>query len=151
MAAMSVKMDRFCQEYVIDYNGTEAAVRAGYSEKRAAAQASTLLRRADVMTRVAELQREQTQRLGLSSDRVVMELWEIYKRCMQAEPVMVWDPVAHEKVPSDAEYTFDANGAVKALKLIGEHIGMWNRTELKLTDETAQSKLAQLLERLDMT
>lgn len=150
MAAMTAKMDRFCQEYVIDYNGTAAAARAGYSEKRAAAQASTLLKREDVMARVAELQREQTRRLGLSADRVVMELWEIYNRCMQAEPVMVWNADAHAYVPSDAEYTFDANGAVKALKLIGEHIGMWNRKELKLTDETAQSKLTQLIERLDM-
>lgn len=151
MAAMTVKMDRFCEEYVIDYNGTEAAVRAGYSEKRAAAQASTLLKREDVMERIAELQKEQAQRLGLSADRVVMELWEIYKRCMQAEPVMEWDAEAHSYVPSDAEYTFDANGAVKALKLIGEHIGMWNRKELKLTDETAQSKMTQLIERLDLT
>lgn len=151
MAAMTVKMDRFCQEYVIDYNGTEAAVRAGYSDKRAAAQASTLLKREDVMERIAELQKEQAQRLGLSADRVVMELWEIYKRCMQAEPVMEWNADAHTYVPSDAEYTFDANGAVKALKLIGEHIGMWSRKELKLTDETAQSKLTQLIERLGLT
>lgn len=151
MAAMTVKMDRFCQEYVVDYNGTEAAVRAGYSDKRAAAQASTLLKREDVMERIAELQKEQAQRLGLSADRVVMELWEIYKRCMQAEPVMEWNADAHAYVPSDAKYTFDANGAVKALKLIGEHIGMWNRKELKLTDETAQSKLTQLIERLDLT
>ncbi|MGN1307049.1 MAG: terminase small subunit, partial [Faecousia sp.] len=137
MAAMTVKMDRFCQEYVIDYNGTEAAIRAGYSDKRAASQASTLLKREDVMERIAQLQKEQAQRLGLSADRVVMELWEIYRRCMQAEPVMEWDAEAHSYVPSEAEYTFDANGAVKALKLIGEHIGMWNRKELKLTDETA--------------
>lgn len=127
MAAMTGKMERFCQEYVIDYHGTEAAVRAGYSDRRAAAQASTLLKRGDIMERIAELQKEQTQRLGLSADRVVMELWEIYSRCMQAAPVMAWNAATHSYEPSDAEYTFDANGAVKALKLIGEHIGMWNR------------------------
>lgn len=151
MAAMTGKMERFCQEYVIDYNGTEAAVRAGYSDRRAAAQASTLLKRGDIMERIAELQKEQAQRLGLSADRVVMELWEIYSRCMQAAPVMEWNAATHSYEPSDAEYTFDANGAVKALKLIGEHIGMWNRKELKLTDETAQSKLTQLIERLELT
>lgn len=150
MAAMTAKMERFCQEYVIDYNGTEAAVRAGYSGKRAAAQASTLLKREDVMERVAELQKEQAKRLGLSADRVIMELWEIYSRCMQARPVMIWDSDRHAYVPSDGEFTFDANGAVKAIKLIGEHIGMWNRKEIRLTSEAEQSKLTSLIEELGM-
>ncbi len=127
MAALKGQMERFCQEYVIDYNGTAAAIRAGYSEKRAAAQASTLLRREDVIERMRQLQQEQAARLGLSADRVVMELWEIYRRCMQAAPVMEWDAAGHKYVPSAAEFTFNAKGALEALKLIGGHIGMWNR------------------------
>lgn len=151
MAMLKGQMERFAQEYVIDYNGTAAACRAGYSEKRAAAQASTLLKREDVLERVAELQKEQAARLSLSADRVVMELWEIYNRCMQATPVMEWNAEEHRYVASEAEFTFNAKGALDAIKLIGEHIGMWNKREIRVTDGTEQSKLTKLIEGFGIT
>ena len=142
----NAKQERFCQEYVIDYNGAAAASRAGYSEKRAAAQASVLLKQADVLNRVKELQAEQAARLGLSADRVIMELMDVYRCCREATPVMEWDADSHSYVES-GEYRFDSKGAVAALKLIGEHIGMWNKKELHLSGmEGELSKLGELLE-----
>ena len=52
---MTAKQEHFCAEYAVDYNGTQAAIRAGYSEKNAANQASRMLRNAEVLARVGEL------------------------------------------------------------------------------------------------
>ena len=69
---MTAKQEHFCAEYAVDYNGTQAAIRAGYSEKNAANQASRMLRNAEVLARVRELQREQVERLAVSTDFVVL-------------------------------------------------------------------------------
>lgn len=55
---LTEKRERFCIEYVKDFNGTQAAVRAGYSEATADRQASRLLRYAEVWDRINELQDE---------------------------------------------------------------------------------------------
>lgn len=121
---LSAKLDRFCLEYVVDYNGAQAAIRAGYSEKSAKVTAAKLLTNANVLARVRQLQEEQAKRLSLNSDMVVAKIMETYSRCMQAEPVMEWDYMAKEYKPT-GEYTFDSKGALRALELLGKHIGMF--------------------------
>lgn len=128
------KEDRFCQEYIIDYNGTKAAIRAGYSEKTARVTASKLLSKANIAARVRQLQKEQADRLQLSADLVLTKLYETLSRCMQAQPVTEWDYDEHKMVET-GEYTFDSKGATKALELIGKHLGMFaERKEVRLTD-----------------
>ncbi len=125
MAALhNPRYERFCQEYVIDYNGTQAAIRAGYSKKSAKQQASRLLTIADILARVRELQGEQAARLCISSDWVVMQLVETVKKAMQAVPVEKWDYDLRRMVET-GEYLFDSRGATKALELIGKHLGMY--------------------------
>lgn len=118
------KHERFAREYVIDHNATQAAVRAGYSEKTAKQQGSRLLTNADILARVRELQAEQVKRLSISADWVILKLKETLDQCMAAVPVMVWDPELKCKVES-GEYVFDSKGAERALELIGKHIGMF--------------------------
>jgi phage terminase small subunit len=50
------KQERFCKEYVIDNNATQAAIRTGYSKNTAESQGSRLLMNAKVKTRITELQ-----------------------------------------------------------------------------------------------
>ena len=121
---LSAKVERFCLEYVVDYNGTQAAIRAGYSDKSAYSQANRLLKNADVLARIRALQEEQAKRLSLNSDMVVAKIMETYSRCMQAEPVMEWDYLEKE-YKTTGEYTFDSKGALRALELLGKHIGMF--------------------------
>jgi len=68
------KQERFCREYVIDLNGTQAAIRAGYSEKTANEQAAALLAKLSIKQRVKELQDKIGERLDLTADMVVNEL-----------------------------------------------------------------------------
>lgn len=67
------RWDAFAREYVIDHNGTRAAIRAGYSEVTASQQASRLLRNVKVRARVAELDARATQRQEVTAGRVVEE------------------------------------------------------------------------------
>ena len=122
--ALTDKQERFCQEYIIDYNGTRAAIRAGYSEDSARFHASRMLSRDNIRARVRELQAEQVKRLAVSQDYVVQQLVSVYQKCSEPEPVEEWDGEAHEYLET-GKYTFDSKGANKALELLGKHLGMY--------------------------
>ena len=71
---LTAKQERFCQEYIIDCNGTQAAIRAGYSERTAQEQSSRLLSKVMVQQRVAELQANVARRLDIKAENVLQEL-----------------------------------------------------------------------------
>lgn len=138
------RQERFCREYIIDYNATRAAVRAGYSEKTAYSVASENLRKPELLARVRELQREQTERLSISADWVIMQLVEVYKRCMKQEEVLIWDSELKQKVPS-GEYVFDSKGALNALEMIGKHLSMFDGKAVSQSNKKDVSKLFEAL------
>lgn len=100
----------------------------------------------DLLARVRELQHEQVERLAVSADYVLLRLLDTLERCMQARPVMVWDPDAGCKVES-GEYVFDSKGALRALELIGKHLGMFE-DRLKVSGQLNTGKLDSILEQL---
>ena len=71
---LSRKMERFCNEFIIDMSVTGAAVRAGYSEKTAAQQGSRLLRKPEVAALVRRLHKEKLDRVDLRAENVIKEL-----------------------------------------------------------------------------
>lgn len=81
---LTPRQELFCREYIIDYNGKQAAARAGYSEKSAETQAARLLRNDKVLSRVRELQAEQVKRLSISADWVILKLKETLDQSMAA-------------------------------------------------------------------
>jgi len=74
---MSPKQRRFAEEYLVDLNATQAALRAGYSKGCAGTHSLRLLRRPDVAAFVAEAQAARAERIGLTADRVVNELAKV--------------------------------------------------------------------------
>jgi phage terminase small subunit len=69
-ALKNKKHERFCREYVIDHNGTQAAIRAGYSERTANEQASQLLAKLNISQRVKELDGDIFDKLGCTHEKV---------------------------------------------------------------------------------
>lgn len=112
----------FCQEYIVDYNATQAALRAKY--KHPASQGPRLLKNVDILARVRAIQKERLDKLALTQESVLLNLLEVYDRCMQAKPVVVWDYQKKEYVET-GEYTFDSKGALKAMEMIGKHLAMF--------------------------
>lgn len=74
---MTPKQERFVQEYLIDLNATQAAIRAGYSEKTAEQQAHQLLKKTSVAEAIAAAQQKRAERVEITQDRVLQELARI--------------------------------------------------------------------------
>ena len=74
---LSLQRTAFVREYLLDYRGAEAALRAGYAESGAAVTASRLLKDEDVKMAIAEAEQIQRERHELTLDRVLVELWRI--------------------------------------------------------------------------
>lgn len=77
MAKLTDKQEKFCREYIVDLNATQAAIRAGYSEKTADQQGSRLLTNVKVAERIQELQNEAAERNDITVDRVLAEYAKI--------------------------------------------------------------------------
>lgn len=70
---LSQKRARFVEEYLVDGNGTQAAIRAGYAPRAANEQAARLLANASVMAAVAHGRKELFGGLRISAERVLLE------------------------------------------------------------------------------
>lgn len=135
------KQVAFAAEYLLDFNATQAAVRAGYSAKTASSIGAALLRNALVAGRIAALRAERARRVAVSADQVLSEL----ARIAFADPrdLMEWGPdgvrlrdsagLTAEQAAGVAEVAEGSGGAlrlkkhdkVRALELIGRHLGMF--------------------------
>lgn len=114
----------FCEKYLSDFNGTRAykEVYKVQNDNTAASNAFRLLRNAEIQAYLRELIKERSYRTGIRNDDIVIKLWEIVNRCLQrVRPVQRW--VGQNLV---TEYTFNAMAAIRALELLGRHLGMFN-------------------------
>jgi len=64
---------RFCDEYLIDINGKAAALRAGYSAKNAASQASQLLKKPQVQQYLADKRAAMSEELNIAAKEILQE------------------------------------------------------------------------------
>lgn len=74
---LNAKQEAFCIEYLVDLNATQAAIRAGYSQKTAKDIASQNLAKLNIQARVTELKAERTKRVEINADYVLNRLVEI--------------------------------------------------------------------------
>lgn len=72
--AINEKQKRFCEEYLVDLNGTQAAIRAGYSARTANEQGARLLANVSIQEYIGKLMGERSERTGITVDQVLKEL-----------------------------------------------------------------------------
>lgn len=77
MKPLPIKQELFSYEYIVDFNATKAAIRAGYSKKTAASQGERLLRNVEIQSRIREHIEERQKTTGITADKVVNELARI--------------------------------------------------------------------------
>ena len=70
---LTPKQERFCQEYMVDLNATQAAIRAGYSKKTAKSIGQENLTKPDVQVRITELRKGLQEKTGINAVRVINE------------------------------------------------------------------------------
>lgn len=158
---LTAKQIRFVDEYLVDFNGTQAAIRAGYSEKTAAATAARLLRNVNIQAEISRRQKDLQRRTEVTQERVVKELArvafadatdyvQVETRIINRGEVKVPIELAVHKETAElsadqraaiASIKQGANGVeiklhdkIKALELLGRHIGMFNdKIEVRAT------------------
>ncbi len=74
---LTPKQQRFVVEYLVDLNGTQAAIRAGYSAKTAEQMAYQLLQKTSVKKAISAARKDQQDRTEITADRVLREAWNI--------------------------------------------------------------------------
>lgn len=138
------KQQRFVDEYLIDLNATQAAIRAGYSVKTANEQGSRLLANVSVQTAIAEKMADRSRRTGVNQDRVVLELAKIafvkltdiidekgkIKDTATEDDLACLEGYKYKYSDTDTGYSVERevklSSKMKALELLGKHLGMWN-------------------------
>lgn len=118
------KQEMFCREYLIDLNATQAAIRAGYSERTANRVASENLSKLDIQSRIAELKKERQDRVSVDADYVLKQAVKLHERCMQEiKPKIIAGSQVKDENGNNL-FVFDSSGAAKALELIGKHVNV---------------------------
>ena len=162
---MTKKQRRFIEEYLIDLNATQAAIRAGYSPDTAKSIGSENLTKPDIQARIAKAMAERSRRTGVNADRVVMELAKIAfvnaSDVIDAETATLKPDAAPEDtaaIQSVKVKTFGEDGLereikmadkLKALELLGKHLGMFkDKVELSGSLETEKTKLDDLIQQM---
>lgn len=102
-SGLTPKQQRFCEEYLVDLNATQAAIRAGYSEKTANRIASENLSKPDIQQYIKEKQAEARNRTSITVDFVLNGIKEI------------------------AEQGEQENNRLKAFDLLGKHLGVYEK------------------------
>jgi len=103
MARLKAQEEKFCQIYTADIkrNGTKAAIEAGYSEKGASVQASRMLRRANIIARVRELEREAAHAAVDDPEKLRLH---VYRQLVSLATSDITD-VVKVVLPGDQEYS----------------------------------------------
>ena len=154
---LNPKQQRFVEEYLIDLNATQAAIRAGYSPKTATAIASENLAKPNISAAIACAMAERSKRTGITQDRVLEELAKVafikltdivddtgkIKADATDEDRACIESNKYKRTDTDTGYSEErevkASPKLKALELIGRHLGMFeshsSKEQLKLNRE----------------
>lgn len=117
---MTDQQQTFADQYLVDLNATQAALRAGYASISARSQASALLRQPEIAEYIKAKRAEISLNTQLDIEWALNRYKDISDRCMQAEPVLVFDGEAWVE---SGEYKFDSLGAKGATDSIVKILG----------------------------
>jgi phage terminase small subunit len=151
-AKLTAKQEMFCQEYLVDLNATQAALRAGYSKKTAAVIACENLTKPKIAARLTELKAERLDRITCDQDYLLRRLLEeaeadladLYHEDGAMKPIHQWPLIwrqglmagldvqqmyAYEdghRVPDGVVLKAKLSDRTKRLEMLGRHIGFFN-------------------------
>ena len=128
--SMTPKQRRFVEEYLIDLNATQAAIRAGYAKSGASVEGTRLLANAKIATAVAAAQAKRSERTEITQDYVLATIRGTVERCESSD-------------------NYNPQAVLRGLELLGRHLAMFtdktvNRNTLAtLSDEELAARIAE--------
>ena len=121
MAKMTAKQQRFCDEYLISLNATQAAIKAGYSEKTAYSIGVENLNKPEIKKYIADRMAEKEKELIADQDEVLKYLTAVMRKQSKAYSLArneIGADEVIEKLPDEKE-------ALKAAELLGKRYGLY--------------------------
>ncbi|MDE1492907.1 terminase small subunit [Xenorhabdus bovienii] len=166
--ALTDKQEMFCREYLVDLNATQAAIRAGYSEKTANRIAAQLLSKLDIQNRISELKTGRNEEVGINATYVLKRLVEIDQMDVldiltdggELKPVKDWPKVwrttlsGMEVVEMGSQDTtallkkIKWPDKVKNLELLGKHISVQAFRDQVKNEHDVVGKLSDMMDEL---
>lgn len=122
---MTKKMKRFCDEYLIDLNATQAAIRAGYSKKTAYSIASEYLNKPEIKEYVEARMKEKEKALIADQDEILRYLTAVVRGQSSSEIVVVEGIGMGESQAVKVNKAPDEKERLKAAELIGKRYGLF--------------------------
>ncbi len=117
-ARMNKRQLMFCKEYIVDLNGTQAAIRSGYAEKTARQIGSKLLTKVNIQEEIQRLMNKRSKKVEISADDVLSSIKDIRDLCVSK--ITVEDADGNEKIDVVA-----LNGAIKTNDQLGKHLKLF--------------------------
>ena len=125
MAKMTPKQQRFCDEYLISLNATQAAIRAGYTEKYAHTNANKLLQNTTIKAFIEARMAEKESELIADQDEVLKYLTSVMRGKSQAEIVVVLNTGDFSSEAQKVRKAPDEKERLKAAELLGKRYGLY--------------------------
>lgn len=167
MAKLTEKQKRFVEEYLIDLNATQAAIRAGYSPLSARQVGTENLSKPSIRTCIDKEIAERSKRTGVNQDRVIRELARLafvnatdvinLNQATVIEDASIDDTAAIASVKVKYIPTSEGEGVereikltdkLKALELLGKHLGMFKDNVNINANINSTKKLDAILQQL---
>jgi phage terminase small subunit len=142
--ALTKKQKQFVDEYLVDLNATQAAIRAGYSTASARQIADENMSKPDIKNAIEKALAERSKRTGVNADRVILELAKIafvnptdvinmdeatVRGEANREDTAAISSVKVKRIPTEdgdiVEREVKTYDKIKALELLGKHMGMF--------------------------
>lgn len=174
MAKLTDRQRKFCDEYLVDLNATQAAIRAGYSENYANTNAAKLLQNTTIAEKIQKRKQDRIDRTEITQDFVLKELVdllsvnatdyihvvekqasvevngeyiELYDRDGNPVKYRTLEPVLTEELTEKQKkaiatikkgrdgFEINTYDKTELLKLLGAHLGLWNKKGQKDIEE----------------
>ena len=131
---MNYKQQQFVNEYLIDLNATQAAIRAGYSAKTAGSKGEQLLKIVAIKAAVGAALDERRKKNEVTADYVISSLKEVAERCLQRAKAVNAKGEQIRDEEGRGIWQFDSAGANKALGLLGKYLGLFtDKVQVNMT------------------
>ena len=125
MAKLTAKQQRFCDEYLIDLNATQAAIRAGYSEASARQMGTENLSKPSIKKYINDRMGEKESELIADQDEVLKYLTSVMRGKSKSSVVVIESTGDFMTMAREMQKAPDEKERLKAAELLGKRYGLY--------------------------
>lgn len=151
---LTIKQKKFCDEYIISGNGTQAAIKAGYSKESARAVATENLTKPAIKAYIDKKMAEKDKKKIASQDEILEYLTSVVRGQSQSEIVLVEGKGDGISKATKVQKAPDEKDRIKAAELLGKRYCMWtekvglDRETLETVQQVSLADKLALIEQL---